>query len=385
MPNKVSAGAGGDANVLVVRHGPFYRDPRVVKQCLALCDAGYDVTVLCRGSSTPWVSRESLHIREARGQVSENPLRLALQSLAFAFRVVVAVMTGRRPDVVIVHSIPSWLVFGAVMVRLRNRRVRILLDHHEPEAEMLAEAGLPSPAVRVYRWIERAALRTCDGVVDVSPEMARRSAALGAREQVVVDNAPLIFEQSAPRSKTWDLAVFGSLIPRYDLAVVDRALGLLDHPIDVVQLGNGEAALSRNESGGRLDSLPYSPPPELQARLRASRFGFVGLAPSQFTEFISPNRLWELVSLEVPAIVADTRLMRGLIQDHAVYYEGGNAKSLADAMRRAHALSSEDALAMARGAKALLRDRLWDRQSAQFVEFCRGRSHARTHAAEPSR
>lgn len=370
-------------NVTVVRHGPFYRDPRVVKQCLALCDSGCNVTVVCRGSSTRWVERENLRVEEVRGQVAESPLRLALQSVGFLFRVAAALWRGHGADVVVVHSIPSWLVFGAFAARLRNRNARILLDHHEPEAEMLAEAGVPAAAVRVYRLIERAALRVCDGVVDVSPEMAERSRSLGAREQVVVDNAPMVFDASGPGGRTWDLAVFGSLIPRYDLPTVERALGLLDAPVDVVQVGHGSAALSRNGSGGRLQSVPYSPPPDLQACLRASRFGFVGLAPSDFTDFVSPNRLWELVSLEVPAIVADTRLIRELMGDHAVYYAGGDAASLGDAIQRALTMRSDEAEAMARSARVQLRERLWDRQSARFVEFCLRETRVSASAVGP--
>lgn len=372
-------------NVTVVRHGPFYGDPRVVKECLALCDSGYNVTVICRGSSTPWVQRENLHVEEVRGEVAENPLRLALQSLGFVFRVAARLCRRHRPDVVIVHSIPSWLVFGALAARLANRKVRILLDHHEPEAEMLAEAGLPSPAARVYRVVERASLRVCDGVVDVSPEMAERSRALGARRQVVVDNAPIVFDHSDAPLETWDLAVFGSLIPRYDLPTVERALGLVGHPLDVVQIGRGSAALSRNDSGGELRSLPYSPPPDLQAHLRASRFGLVGLAPSDFTDFISPNRLWELVSLEVPAVVAETELIRRLMGDDAVYYAGGDPGSLADAIRRALTMEPAGAATMARSARVRLRDRLWDRQAPRFVEFCRGEADVPPHAIRGSR
>ena len=367
----MTSDAGRAPKVTVVRHGPFYRDPRVVKECIALCDAGCDVTVVCRGSSTPWIARDNLRVVELRGRVSENPLRLALQSAGFALRIAARMLRGDRPDVVVVHSIPSWLVFGAMTARLRNPRARIVLDHHEPEAEMLAEAGVPSVAVRIYRWIERAALRACDGVVDVSPEMAERSRSLGAREQVVVDNAPMIFDETAPRPKTWDLAVFGSLIPRYDLPVLGRALGLLAQPLDLVQVGQGAAALSANDSGGRFDAFPYSPPPDLQAHLRASRFGFVGLAPSDFTDYVSPNRLWELVSLEIPAIVAETELTRRLLGEHAVYYRGGDATSLRDAVARAVSADPGDAAEMARAARARLGDRLWENQSERFVEFCR--------------
>lgn len=359
--------------VTVLRHGPFYSDPRVVKQCLALCDAGNDVTVLCRGKSSPWISRARLDVRESRGRVSENPLWLAVQSAGFAFRAA-AFLAARRSDVVVVHSIPSWLVFSALAARLRNRRARILLDHHEPEAEMLAEAGVPSAAVRVYRWLERAAIRTCDGVVDVSPEMAERSRALGARDQVVVDNAPLIFEGAAPATKAWDLAVFGSLIPRYDLPVVERALRLLGTPLDVIQVGRGPAALRNNPSGGRFESVPYSPPPELQAHLRDARFGFVGLAPSEFTDYVSPNRLWELVSLGIPAVVAETTLTRRLLGDDAVFYRGGDAGSLRDAIARTRSMDADEVTRIVDGARARLHDRLWESQASRFVAFCSGPS-----------
>lgn len=366
-------------NVTVLRHGPFYSDPRVVKECLALCDAGHDVTVLCRGSTSPWISHPRLRVQHVRGEVSERPLWLASQSMGLAIRSAIALLRGRPPDVVVVHSIPSWLVFGAATARLRNRKTRILLDHHEPEAEMIQEAGMPAPMVRLYRFVERAALRFADGVVDVSPEMAERSRNLGARAQVVVDNAPLIVnaEERADEGP-WDLAVFGSLIPRYDLAAVAEALSLLPSRVDVIQIGRGPAALSENASGGRFLSVPYSPPPVLQAHLRSTRFGFVGLAPSDFTDYVSPNRLWELVSLGVPAIVAETALTRRLLGEDAIFYRGGSAASLAEAIERAQQMERPAAEAMANAARNRLGDRLWERQAQEFVEFCCGTATQKT-------
>ena len=358
-------------NVSVLRHGPFYSDPRVVKECLALCEAGHDVTVVCRGPSSAWISHPRLRVHQIRGEVSENPLWLAAQSIGFAWRSVVALIRGRPPDLVVVHSIPSWLVFGAAAVRLRNRNARILLDHHEPEAEMIQEAGVPTPFVRLYRFVERAALRFADGVVDVSPEMAERSRDLGARAQVVVDNAPLIVDAEERADEGWwDLAVFGSLIPRYDLPAVAEALALVSSPLDVIQIGRGPAALSENASGGRLLAVPYSPPPVLQAHLRSTRFGFVGLAPSEFTDYVSPNRLWELVSLGVPAIVAETALTRRLLGEDAIFYRGGSAASLADAIERAHQMDQSAAEAMAAAARKRLGNRLWEHQAREFIEFC---------------
>jgi teichuronic acid biosynthesis glycosyltransferase TuaC len=351
-------------HVAVVRHGPYYADPRVTKQTLALADAGARVTVYCTGGDIgPWCERPEVDVVRLRAEApSERPPALALQALQFGLK---ARAGTKNKTAVVVHSIPSWL---ALLVRRRG--VRLVLDHHEPEAEMVAEAGAPQPLVAATKAAERWSLHAADAVVDVSPAMAGRTTRLGGRSALVVDNAPRVWTQAEPTAAPqFDLAVFGSLIARYDLDTLAEALGDTAGPVGVLQVGRGPAALTANPSGGVLVSEGYLPPPELQARLQRCAFGFVGLRPSAFTGFVSPNRLWELVALGLPAVVADTPLLRDLLGPNALYYDGGSSLSLAAALRKAKDMSAEERHALADNARTRLRHRLWDAQAPAFVKL----------------
>jgi glycosyltransferase involved in cell wall biosynthesis len=357
--------------VCVVRHGPFYSDPRVVKETISLLDgASAQVTVLFRGErAQPWFSRDGLTVRSYGNPPSENPALLALQAMVFGLWVVARIW-NLRPQTAIIHSIPSWLLLILVPLRRLGRVGALLLDHHEPEAEMLVEAGVPASIAELYRRVEARSLRISDGVIDVSDVMARRSSELGASRQLVIDNCPQRFLNASRRAEPhWELAVFGSLIKRYDLPVLEAALGLLDRPISVVQIGQGPCRLTGNPSAGEFADLGYLNPPELQATLLDSTFGFVGLAPSRFTPYISPNRLWELVALGIPAIVARTPLIEELLQDGAVYYEGGCPASLAAAILESISLDQQQRDQVAAKASSRLSSRAWGRQSSAFVQF----------------
>ena len=361
--------------VAVIRHGPFFSDPRVAKEALALAEQpGVTVEAFVRGPDVaPWASHPRLTVRALDdARPADRPVRLAVQAVRFGLRVRRLLARSRpRFDVVIVHSIPSWLALMLFPAGGRPRP-RLILDHHEPEVEMVREAGLPPPMTMVTRAVESLSIRAADGVVDVSPEMATRSAELGARRQFVVDNAPAILVPSAtgaPRPSL-DLAVFGSLIERYDLPTLRESLALMGEPVDVRQIGRGPAWLPDNPSGGRLVWTEFLPLPELQATLRDCRFGFVGLNPSAFTDLVSPNRLFELAGLEIPAVVARTTITTRLLGPFALYYQGGSSRSLRDALRTALRMSEGDRRRMGDGARRRLAGRSWEAQYDGFVEFC---------------
>jgi hypothetical protein len=362
------------ARVAIVRHGPFASDPRVSRQALALANvAGATVEVFARGPEPdPWLFNPNLAVTTLRRRPpSGNPLVLALQAVAFGLSARRRIAKASPPfDTVLVHSIPSWLAL-MMLPAWGRKRPRLLLDHHEPEAEMLREAGVPALVASLYGRVERLAIRAVDGVVDVSPEMARRTATLGARAQLVVDNAPQAWTQGGSAVESaFDIAVFGSLIERYDLGTLRDALGRVEEGVAIFQAGRGSAALRENPTGGPFHSAPYLPSPELQLALRRCRFGFVGLRPSAFTDLVSPNRLWELAALGVPAVVAHTALTSKLLGPYAVYYRGGSARSLAVALRQAMKMDGRDRSRMGHGARDRLAPRLWEAQAGPFVDFC---------------
>ncbi len=274
--------------VCVIRHGPFGSDPRVVKESLALAEReGVVVDVLVRGPEPEtWIRHPNLRVTTlSAAPASDHPLVLALQALRFGLRALALALRARPAfDVIVVHSIPSWLVLLMAPARWRRPGLRLILDHHEPEAEMLREAGVPAAAAALYRRMEARSVRAADGVVDVSEPMSERTARMGAPRRLVVDNAPRICVDPDARRPALrhDLAVFGSLIRRYDLPTLRAAL-----------LG------------------PF-----------------------------------------------------------ALYYRGGSANSLREAIGGALGMSEADRRSMGQGARNRLRSGFWENQATSFVDFC---------------
>jgi len=359
----------------VIRHGPFGSDPRVVNESLSLAEReGVLVDVLASGPEPEtWIRHPNVRVTSLSSAPSDHPVVLALQALGFGLRALARVLRARPGfDVVVVHSIPSWLVLLMAPARWRRPGLRLILDHHEPEAEMLRETGVPAAAAALYRRVEAWSVRSADGVVDVSGAMGVRTGNMGARRRLVVDNAPRIFvDPDSPRpALRHDLAVFGSLIRRYDLPTLQEALRGLPRPVDLLQVGRGPARLAENPTGGRCRTFDQLAPPDLQFALRTCRFGFVGLAPSSFTDLVSPNRLWELAALGVPSIVARTAVTEDLLGPFALYYRGGSAGSLREAIVTALGMSEAGRRSMAQGASNRLRPGFWESQVEPFVDFC---------------
>ena len=125
----------------MVVHGPYpVGEPRVEREALAARQAGWEVEVIAMSREG-----ESLHeivdgIRVLRAPFSHRRGSGAAATVAeyarFAMFASMRLGRARRFDVVHVHAPPDFLVFSAILPRLRGTRV--VLDIHDLSSDMFA-------------------------------------------------------------------------------------------------------------------------------------------------------------------------------------------------------------------------------------------------------
>src|SRR5690348_339309 len=182
----------------MVVHGPYPigQPPRVVREVAAARNVGYEVEVIA--TRRPGEKRVEIidGIRVHRLPVSHRrglgAASMAVEYVAFTVLATLALArrsVRRRFAVVQVHNPPDFLLFAALVTRLR--RSRIVLDIHDLAPDMFAmrfgEGRLARLAVTALRTIERIACGLADAVVTVHEPYKRELASRGvASEKIVV-------------------------------------------------------------------------------------------------------------------------------------------------------------------------------------------------------
>ncbi|MFP4312530.1 MAG: glycosyltransferase family 4 protein [Nitriliruptoraceae bacterium] len=275
------AGKPRDARriVILLENLPLARDARVRRECRALLDAGYQVSVICPRGEDERVARTLPEVRlhtfrpapEGTGVVGyvreylvASVAMAALLAKVAATEGVDAIQACNPPDVFFVHAAPF---------RLAGRP--FVFDHHDLSPELFtARSGRRG----VLRWIleqlERLTLRTADHVIatnDSVREVALRRGGKRPEDVTVVRNGPeLSRARPAPASKAVAvpaeaehlLVWLGVMGPDDGVDVALRAVAHLVHDVgrrDVhaAFLGDGEWAGRLRGLAAKLDIEPY--------------------------------------------------------------------------------------------------------------------------------
>ena len=231
--------------ICMIVHAYYEEDARVRRQAEWLAEHGRPVDVIAlRRPGAPerdvidGVAVRRLPVRRHQG--AGLPTYLA-EYTAFLCRAAVAAWTAhrrRRYALVEVHTIPDFLVFAALPLRLAG--VPVLLDMHEAMPEFFRSrfprAGNPL-AHGLLRLQERLATGFASALMTVNDALADRLRALGvpAAKVTVVLNTPRLdlFDPASFPSRPFRadgslrLVYAGALTPTYELDVVIDALARL--------------------------------------------------------------------------------------------------------------------------------------------------------------
>jgi glycosyltransferase involved in cell wall biosynthesis len=331
-------------------------EPRVEREADALASNGYVVDVLClRHPSEP-----ATEMRDG-GNIYRLPVRRHKESgvivqffeyLAFVLLAFIRLAcSATHYDVVHVHNLPDFLVFSALIPRLRG--ARIVLDIHD----LMPEFYLSRFGHGHGRWLawllrlqEKLACHFAHQVITVSEPwrqtLVKRS--VPAHRCSVVMNVPgTRFVQNASRvkkissgSSSFHLFYHGTLAYRYGIDLALRAVAQVRRELPDMRFtihGRGEYldSLLRLARTLELDdivtfSTEYIPTEELPRLIASAHVGVVAYRRDVFTDGILPTKLMEYAELGIPAIVARTPAITAYFDETMVeFFTADDVKGLA--------------------------------------------------------
>ena len=345
--------------ICMIVHAYYEEDPRVRREAESLLAAGWEVDVFALqhpGDPATGVI-EGVNLRRLpvrRHQGAGLPVYLMEYGI-FLVRAMFAATKAhrrRRYGLVQVHSLPDYLVFAALPLKMVG--VPVLLDLHEAMPEFF-RGRFPKAAnpisYKLLLFQERASIALANELLTVNEPLAERLRKRGADPDrlTVVMNSPdlrLFSPSGHPRREfmadgVLRLVYAGAITPTYELDVVLRAVAALrrDRPalkVVATLYGRGDAEDALKALAAELgiaDCLEMPgriPIDTVAAAIAGADIGIAATRLDAYSEVSLSTKVLEYGAMEKP--VAATRLPTVELyfgQDTLSLYEPGDAESLA--------------------------------------------------------
>ena len=398
----------------MVVHSYYDEDPRVRREAEALVAAGHQVDVFAlrrdgdeAAGTLEGVAVHRLGVQRHQGAGIGVYLREYLSFLVRSGWALAKAHRRRRYGLVQVHSLPDFLVFAALPLRLAG--VPVILDLHEAMPEFFRSRfpGASNPLAHgLLRLQERLSIAVSSATITVNDVMADRLRGLGVRPDkvhVVTNSASLArFDPAAHEIRPFAadgvvrLIYTGALTPTYELDVALEALGRIarERPdvmfaLDVFGRGDAEPRLREQAEGLGLGErvafhgrIPIEDVPAAIARAD------IGLAPTRhdrFTDVSLSTKLFEYAAMGKPVVATHLPLVAATFPSGTAWtYPAGDADAFAIAILAIVDRPVERAAAV-EATLAIVREASWERRSEAYVtlveSLARGGPRARAERA----
>jgi glycosyltransferase involved in cell wall biosynthesis len=380
-------------------------ETRVQREAEALVDRGYEVDVICiriHGESAEAtyqgvrIYRDFPLPKDIGGGMGERFLRYLRFFVLAAVRV--ARLHKERPySTVQVHNLPDFLVFCALIPKLRE--VPVILDLHDlmPEffAGRVAQDGgslINRLLALLIRWQEQLSCRFADHVITVSEHWRQALIKRGvpAHKCSVVMNVAdgNIFHPTEaggyhlPDGSGFRMIYHGTIVYRYGLDLAVQAVARLRHDIPGIHLtilGYGEQVDTLMRMVKQMDLHDHVTilrelrlAGELPALIRTAHLGIVPYRNDVFTDGLLPTKLMEYAALGVPAIAARTTAIESHFRDTMVeFFEPGDVDDLALCIRRLYG-NPRRLAELAKGSEKFNQQYSWAEIGAAYADLVEG-------------
>jgi glycosyltransferase involved in cell wall biosynthesis len=343
-------------NVCMVAHAVYECDSRLMCYAETLAKAGHnvDAVVLSGSEGTPCdvVNGVKLFRVFSRSEGARTRFTYVKSVLGFFIRATI-LMTSRdlqkHYDVIHVHSVPDFLVFAALVPKLRGSKV--ILDIHDVLPEFYlsrfrsTERSLP---YRTLRWVERVSAGFAHYVIAANDIWRDKLVSRSVPENRCITILPspdrsIFHREGRTRDDRKIIIMYpGTLSGHQGLDIAIRAFGLIRDIIPNAEFqiyGSGpeEESLERLTRELHLeDRIKFNGPRPLRdipALMENADLGVVPKRDDTFGDEAFSTKTLEFMAMGVPVIVADTKIDRFYFDDSVVrFFRAGDAQSLADAM-----------------------------------------------------
>jgi len=398
MTNDRTTASTRPLRAAMLTHSYYEEDARVRREAESLVARGWQVDVYAlRRAGEPehdmvdGVRLRRLPVSRHQGAGIATYLREYVEFLALAGAAVTRAQPRRRYRLLQVHTLPDFLVFAGLPLRLAG--VPLVLDLHEamPEFFRMRFPRAANPlAYRGLRLQERMSIAAASAVVTVNDALASRLHHIGVRPEkvTVVMNTPdlRLFDRAAhaPRDFMEDgtlrLIYAGALTPVYELDVLIGAVAILgaqrpELPVRLDIYGRGdqdELLRSQTRTVGVADRVTLHGRIPLEEVPAAVARADIGVAPTRrdpMTDLSLSTKVFEYSAMGKPVVASRLPTVEHYFPaDTLALYPPGDAVRLADAVLGLVDRPNERAARVA-GTERCADSLSWQRQAGRYVDL----------------
>ncbi len=345
------------SRVCMVAYTFYELDNRVMRYAETLAKRGdrVDVFALQREGTPVDESLHGVHVTRLQGRVVDEKSRFSYlwRILLFLVRSMIRVSRNdlkQKYDLIHVHSVPDFLVFSALLPRLRGTPV--ILDIHDILPEFYASKFGKSDKSLMFRFlhlVEWFCAKFSSHVIIANHIWQQRllSRSVGSDKCTVVLNFPdrSIFSRGKEKSGNRDrflLLYPGTLNWHQGLDVAVRAFARISSKVpqaDFHIYGEGPSKpdlqdlVKQHHLESRVFIHPRKPLREIAEVVESADLGIVPKRKNSFGNEAFSTKIFEFMAMGVPVIVSDTLVDRYYFDDSLVrFFRGDDEEDLARCM-----------------------------------------------------
>ena len=374
--------------ILMVVHAYYIEDTRVRREAEALVEAGKQVDVIClnKGDEAQRQTFNGVNIHRLGVSRSQNRSKASyileyVQFALLAFFKVSGLFIRMRPKVVMVHNMPNFLVFSALLPRLCGACV--ILDMHDVMPELYVNLfNIKGSKLEKFLFFEEkisawfaSKLMTVNDVID---EMLTERL---NRKLFVVRNTPdgncLSLTDDKPKvTDKFNLFHHGNIHQRYGLGrilPILKALNCEQAHFHLEVHGRGTYYDEVKRQVKALDIEPWCQlnggfaPEDVGNMLTNADLGLVLNFPDEFADILLPVKLLEYVACQVPVVCPRIKAVEACFSEDMIHYFDDDAH-----LARLIVELSQDRQRCEQAAKRAYQRYLaiqWDNEKRRFVEY----------------